>query len=149
MGGAIVTREDGVGDEAYKVMRTAGPSMSPFNAWVFLKGMETLRLRMQAHCDNAMTVARWLEAHPAVDRVHYPGLDSHPQHELARRQQSGFGGIVSIRGPGRPRGSVAGPRSHPLAVDHRQPRRCQDHPHPPRLHHPQPHKRRRARRGGV
>ena len=96
VGGAIVTREDGVGDEAYKVMRTAGPSMSPFNAWVFLKGMETLRLRMQAHCDNAMTVARWLEAHPAVDRVHYPGLDSHPQHELARRQQSGFGGIVSF-----------------------------------------------------
>ena len=100
VGGAIVTNDDSVGDAAYKVMRTAGPSMSPFNAWVFLKGLETLRLRMQAHCASAMKVARWLESHPAVERVHYPGLERHPQHRLARRQQKGFGGVVSfeIRG---------------------------------------------------
>ena len=100
VGGAIVTNDDSVGNEAYKVMRTAGPSMSPFNAWVFLKGLETLRLRMQAHCESAMKVARWLESHPAVERVHYLGLERHPQHHLARRQQKGFGGIVSfeIRG---------------------------------------------------
>lgn len=100
VGGAIVTNDDSVGNEAYKVMRTAGPSMSPFNAWVFLKGLETLRLRMQAHCASAMKVARWLESHPAVARVHYLGLERHPQHHLARRQQNGFGGIVSfeIRG---------------------------------------------------
>ena len=100
VGGAIVTNDDSIGNEAYKVMRTAGPSMSPFNAWVFLKGLETLRLRMQAHCASAMKVARWLESHPAVERVHYLGLERHPQHRLARRQQKGFGGIVSfeIRG---------------------------------------------------
>ena len=96
VGGAIVTNDASVGDEAYKIMRTAGPSMSPFNAWVFLKGLETLRLRMQAHCANAMTVARWLVTHPAVERVHYLGLERHPQHALARRQQRGFGGIVSF-----------------------------------------------------
>ena len=100
VGGAIVTNDESVGDEVYKIMRTAGPSMSPFNAWVFLKGLETLRLRMQAHCANALAVARWLETHPAVERVHYLGLERHPQHRLARRQQRGFGGIVSfeIRG---------------------------------------------------
>ena len=96
VGGAIVTNDDSVRDAAYKIMRSAGPSMSPFNAWVFLKGLETLRLRMQAHCANALTVARWLEMHPAVARVHYLGLERHPQHALARRQQKGFGGIVSF-----------------------------------------------------
>jgi O-succinylhomoserine sulfhydrylase len=70
--------------------------MSPFNAWVFLKGLETLGLRMRQHCATAQTIANWLEAHPAVARVYYPGLASHPQHALARRQQSGFGGIVSF-----------------------------------------------------
>ena len=77
-------------------LRTAGPSMSPFNAWVFLKGLETLNLRMQAHSRNATELAAWLEQQPGVERVHYPGLASHPQHELARKQQSGFGGIVSF-----------------------------------------------------
>jgi O-succinylhomoserine sulfhydrylase len=70
--------------------------MSPFNAWVFLKGLETLSLRMQHHCESALDVARWLEAQPAVERVYHPGLESHPQHELATRQQQGFGGIVSF-----------------------------------------------------
>jgi O-succinylhomoserine sulfhydrylase len=83
-------------DEVYGFIRAAGPTMSPFNAWVFQKGLETLPIRMRAHCDNAIELARWLEQQPAVARVFYAGLDSHPQHELARRQQSGFGGIVSF-----------------------------------------------------
>jgi len=85
-----------VGEEVFGVIRTAGPSMSPFNAWVFLKGLETLSLRMKAHCASASVVAEWLEGHPAVRRVHFPGLVSHPQHEIARRQQRGPGGIVSF-----------------------------------------------------
>ncbi|MGM0953105.1 MAG: O-succinylhomoserine sulfhydrylase [Pseudomonadota bacterium] len=83
-------------DEVYGFIRSAGPTMSPFNAWVFQKGLETLPIRMRAHCDNAIELARWLEQQPAVARVFYAGLESHPQHELARRQQSGFGGIVSF-----------------------------------------------------
>jgi O-succinylhomoserine sulfhydrylase len=70
--------------------------MSPFNAWVFLKGLETLSLRMQAHCRSAAQIAQWLQQQPGVERVFYPGLASHPQHELAARQQSDFGGIVSF-----------------------------------------------------
>jgi O-succinylhomoserine sulfhydrylase len=96
LGGAVVGGEDTVGEQVFGFLRTAGPTMSPFNAWVFLKGLETLSLRMQAHCNAAMVLAEWLQAHPAVERVHYPGLSSHPQHELAARQQSGFGGIVSF-----------------------------------------------------
>jgi O-succinylhomoserine sulfhydrylase len=85
-----------VGKEVFGFLRTAGPTMSPFNAWVFLKGLETLGLRMRAHSDNALALARWLKGHPQVARVHYPGLEDHPQYELATRQQSGFGGIVSF-----------------------------------------------------
>jgi O-succinylhomoserine sulfhydrylase len=70
--------------------------MSPFNAWVFLKGLETLHLRMHACSESALVLAQWLESQPAVGRVYYPGLPSHPQHELAKRQQSAFGGIVSF-----------------------------------------------------
>lgn len=70
--------------------------MSPFNAWVFLKGLETLALRMKAHSDSALQLAQWLEQQPAVARVYHPGLASHPQHALATRQQSGPGGIVSF-----------------------------------------------------
>jgi len=80
----------------YGFMRTAGPSLSPFNAWVFLKGLETLNLRMKAHCASAQALAEWLEKQPRVQRVYYPGLASHPQHALAKQQQSGFGGIVSF-----------------------------------------------------
>ncbi len=76
------------------VMRSAGMSLSPFNAWVVLKGMETLGIRMQAQSQRALELARWLEAHPRVARVHYPGLESHPQHALAMRQQQGLGGAV-------------------------------------------------------
>ncbi len=76
------------------VMRSAGMSLSPFNAWVVLKGMETLGIRMQAQSQRALELARWLEAHPRVARVYYPGLESHPQHALAMRQQQGLGGAV-------------------------------------------------------
>ncbi len=96
IGGAVVGDKERVGKDVYGVLRNGGVTMSPFNAWIFLKGLETLSLRMKAHCDNAMQLAQWLEAHPAVERVNYPGLASHPQHALAQRQQSGFGGIVSF-----------------------------------------------------
>lgn len=96
VGGAVVGDAERVGKEVHGFLRTAGPTMSPFNAWVFLKGLETLQLRMRAHCENAMVLAEWLSQHPAVARVHYPGLASHPQHELAQRQQAGFGGVVSF-----------------------------------------------------
>ena len=96
VGGAVVGDAELVGKNVFGFLRTAGPSMSPFNAWVFLKGLETLSLRMQRHCDSALEIASWLEAQPAVERVYHPGLESHPQHELATRQQQGFGGIVSF-----------------------------------------------------
>ena len=96
IGGAVVGDAERVGKEVFGFLRTAGPTMSPFNAWVFLKGLETLGLRMRAHCESAQRLAEWLAAHPAVARVHYPGLASHPQHGLARSQQSGFGGILSF-----------------------------------------------------
>ncbi|MCG5535841.1 O-succinylhomoserine sulfhydrylase [Ectothiorhodospira mobilis] len=97
VGGAVVGDAERVGKEVFGFLRTAGPSMSPFNAWVFLKGLETLPLRMRAHSAAALELARWLEGHGAVERVHYPGLESHPGHHLAAAQQSGFGGIVSFR----------------------------------------------------
>lgn len=95
LGGAVVGSKALV-EPIYLFLRTAGPSLSPFNAWVLLKGLETLGLRMRAHCDNAMKLAQWLATHPAVERVYYPGLETHPQHALAKRQQSGFGGVVSF-----------------------------------------------------
>lgn len=96
VGGAIVGPRDLISERLFPFLRTAGPSLSPFNAWVFLKGLETLALRMQAHSTNALAIARFLAAHPAVGRVHYPGLESHPQHALAKRQQRGFGGVISF-----------------------------------------------------
>lgn len=96
LGGAVVGSEALVGGEIYSFLRTAGPSMSPFNAWVFLKGLETLGLRMQAHSANALRLAQWLEQHPAVARVYYPGLTSHPQYELIQRQQTAGGGVLSF-----------------------------------------------------
>ncbi|HEY0562409.1 MAG TPA: PLP-dependent transferase, partial [Methylophilus sp.] len=80
----------------YGYLRTAGVTMSAFNAWVFLKGLETLHIRMEAHARKALALATWLEAQPNVARVHYPGLASHPQHALAMRQQTNGGGIVSF-----------------------------------------------------
>ncbi len=83
-------------DEVFKFLRTAGPTLSAFNAWILLKGLETLQIRMEAQSARAMQLAQWLEAHPQVARVFYPGLASHPQHALAMRQQTGGGAIVSF-----------------------------------------------------
>lgn len=96
LGGAVLGRRELVMEGIFRFLRTAGPTLSAFNAWVIFKGLETLRLRMEAHSRSALEVARWLEAHPAVERVHYPGLPSHPQHALAVRQQRAGGGIVSF-----------------------------------------------------
>ena len=96
LGGAVLGNEQLVGNDVYGVVRTGGPSMSAFNAWVFLKGLETLNLRMQAHCKNAGKIAEWLETQKNVECVYYPGLPSHPQHEIAKSQQSGFGGVLSF-----------------------------------------------------
>ena len=96
VGGAVVGNKELVGEKVYGFMRTCGPSLSPFNAWVFLKGLETLSLRVKAHSANALELAQWLEKQKCVKRVYYPGLASHPQHELAKKQQSGFGGIMSF-----------------------------------------------------
>ena len=83
-------------DEVFKFLRTAGPTLSAFNAWVLLKGLETLQIRLEAQSAKAMQLALWLEKHPSVARVYYPGLPSHPQFELARRQQKSGGAIVSF-----------------------------------------------------
>ncbi|HEX4872374.1 MAG TPA: O-succinylhomoserine sulfhydrylase [Nevskiaceae bacterium] len=96
LGGAVVGDAQTVGKDLAAVLRTAGPCLSPFNAWVFLKGLETLALRMRAHDANALALARWLEGRPGVRRVHHPGLPSHPQYALAQRQQRGGGAIVSL-----------------------------------------------------
>jgi len=95
LGGAVLGSKKNM-ESVYGFLRTAGPTMSPFNAWIFLKGMETLKVRMDAHCANALELSRWLEAQPNVARVFYPGLPSHPQHALALKQQKSGGGIVSF-----------------------------------------------------
>ncbi|GAB2180299.1 O-succinylhomoserine sulfhydrylase [Denitratisoma sp. agr-D3] len=95
LGGAVCGKKVHT-EDVFKFLRTAGPSLSPFNAWVILKGLETLKLRMEAQSANALDLARRLEAHPLVERVFYPGLPSHPQHDLAMRQQSRGGAIVSF-----------------------------------------------------
>jgi len=95
LGGAVLGSKK-LMEPVYGFLRTAGPTLSAFNAWVLLKGLETLKLRMDAHSTNALELARWLEAQPNVARVFYPGLPSHPQHQLAMRQQKTGGGIVSF-----------------------------------------------------
>jgi O-succinylhomoserine sulfhydrylase len=103
MAGAICGPSRIIVDIFGPVVRTAGMTLSPFNAWVVLKGLETLNIRMQAQSANALAVARWLETQPGVARVYYPGLASHPQHDLAMRQQSGIGGAVvsfDVKGEG-------------------------------------------------
>ncbi len=96
VGGAVVGPRQLVAEEIFAVLRTTGPSLSPFNAWVALKGLETLSLRMQAHSQQAMQLADFLLQQPGVEQVYYPGLESHPQHQLACTQQQGFGGVVSF-----------------------------------------------------
>jgi len=94
MAGALCGPKKLIVDVFGPLVRTAGMTLAPFNAWVVLKGLETLGIRMQAQCANALAVAKWLEKQPQVARVYYPGLESHPQHDLAMRQQSGMGGAV-------------------------------------------------------
>lgn len=96
LAGAVCGRADLVSGPLFNFVRTAGPALSPFNAWVCLKGMETLALRMRAQSQAALEIARWLESHARVERVHYPGLESHPQHALAARQQSAGGAVLSF-----------------------------------------------------
>ncbi|MGM0450838.1 MAG: O-succinylhomoserine sulfhydrylase [Pseudomonadota bacterium] len=96
VGGAVVGSNQ-LMEEVHGVIRSGGPTMSPFNAWVFLKGLETLSLRMKAHSENALRVAQWLREKPGIETVLYAGLPDHPQNELAQRQQSGGSGVVSFR----------------------------------------------------
>ncbi len=109
MAGAVCGPRTLIEDKLAPLIRTAGMNLSPFNAWVVLKGLETLSIRMQAQGANALALAQWLEAHPAVQRTFYPGLASHPQHELAMRQQSGQGGAVVsfVVGSGSPQAARA------------------------------------------
>lgn len=97
LGGAVLGKRDLLMDGGiYGFLRTAGPTLSAFNAWVILKGLETLKIRVEAHSANALQMARWLESQSNVTRVFYPGLMSHPQHELAKHQQKSGGGIVTF-----------------------------------------------------
>ncbi len=107
LGGAVVGSE-ALMEQVLGFVRTCGPTMSPFNAWVFLKGLETLRLRMEAHSANALELALWLQQHQAVEHVFYGGLEDHPFHQLAKKQQRAFGGVLSFR--------VKGGREHSWKV---------------------------------
>jgi len=96
LGGAVLGRREVIFEPVFGFLRSAGPTLSPFNAWVILKGLETLRIRVEAQCAGALELARWLEQQPRVERVYYPGLPSHPQYQLAQRQQKGPGAVVSF-----------------------------------------------------
>jgi cystathionine gamma-lyase len=95
VGGVLVARDADLGERLAFLQNSVGAVQGPFDSFLALRGLKTLALRMERHCENGMAVARWLEAHPAVSRVYYPGLESHPQHELAKRQMAGFGGMVT------------------------------------------------------
>jgi len=97
MGGAVIGNKKQVGEDVYAFLRSAGPSLSPFNAWVQMKGLETLTIRMKAHSRYALKVANWLEAQPSVERVFYPDLPSHPQHALAQGQQRAAAGVLAFQ----------------------------------------------------
>ena len=96
LGGAVVGNNE-LMTEVLAFLRTAGPTMSPFNAWICLKGLETLNIRMQAHSSSALTIAQWLTKQPGIEKVFYSGLESHPGHKLACQQQKAFGGVLSFR----------------------------------------------------
>lgn len=96
IGGIVVTRDEGLAEEIRFIRKSTGAVPGPMDAWLCLRGIKTLAVRMRAHNENGLAVARWLESHPAVDRVFYPGLESHPQHELAKAQMDGFTGMVSV-----------------------------------------------------
>jgi cystathionine gamma-lyase len=96
VGGVVIAADKEVAERMAFLQNSVGAVSGPFDAFLALRGVKTLSLRMRAHCENALELARWLEKHPAVERVVYPGLKSHPQHALAKRQMEGFGGIVTI-----------------------------------------------------
>ena len=96
VGGAVVGNEQLVGEAVYGYLRTAGTCLSPFNAWIFMKGLETLALRMRTHSENVLCLAHWLQGQPGIHKVFYAGLPDHPQFELAKRQQSAFGGLLAF-----------------------------------------------------
>ncbi|UPG95349.1 trans-sulfuration enzyme family protein [Luteibacter aegosomatissinici] len=100
VGGIVVAATQEVADQMAFLQNSVGAIAGPFDSFLAMRGLKTLHLRMRAHCEGALELARWLEAHPAIERVIYPGLQSHPQHELAARQMAGFGGIISavVRG---------------------------------------------------
>ena len=104
LGGAVVGNHTLL-EDVFGYVRTTGPSMSPFNAWIFLKGLETLRLRMKAHSESAQKIAEWLAVHPKVEKVYFAGLKDHIGHELAVKQQTGFSGIVSFEVKGEREGA--------------------------------------------
>jgi O-succinylhomoserine sulfhydrylase len=95
--GGVVVGNNALMEEVYGFLRSAGPTLSPFNAWVFLKGLETLPLRMKAHSESALKIAKWLDSRPEIEQVFYNGLPEHPQHAIAAKQQSAFGGLVSFK----------------------------------------------------
>jgi O-succinylhomoserine sulfhydrylase len=96
LGGALVGSKQFIMEKVFPFVRSAGPTLSAFNAWILLKGLETLSLRVERQSANALEIARWLDQHPSVGRVFYPGLESHPQYEIAKRQQKAGGAIVSF-----------------------------------------------------
>lgn len=96
VGGTIMTNNKKYYDKLWVLQNSIGPSQSPFDSWLVLRGIKTLAIRMEAHQKNAMELAKWLEKHPKVDRVTYPGLPSHPQHKIAKKQMSGFGGMITF-----------------------------------------------------
>ncbi|GAB4017964.1 MAG: cystathionine gamma-synthase [Bdellovibrio sp.] len=96
VGGALMTNSDELAKEFFRLQNSIGPSMSPFDSWLVLRGVKTLALRMEAHAKNAQKIAEYLESHPQVESVIYPGLSSHPQHKIAKKQMSGFGGMITF-----------------------------------------------------
>jgi O-succinylhomoserine sulfhydrylase len=106
LGGAVAGKKDLIMDKLFPFLRTVGPSLSPFNAWVILKGLETLSLRLHKQSENALKVAQWLEKHPNVERVYYPGLTSHAGYALAQRQQKASGALVSFEVKNKPEATL-------------------------------------------
>jgi len=96
VGGCLMLNNKSVYEKLWKLQNSTGPSQSPFDSWLVLRGIKTLALRMEAHAKNAMKIAKYLEAHPKVEKVVYPGLKSHPQHRIAKKQMSGFGGMITF-----------------------------------------------------
>jgi len=94
--GCVVTKDKTLGDEIKFIQNACGAILSPFDSWLLIRGIETLPLRIRQHCSTALQVAEWLQRHPAVDKVHYPGLTNHPNHNIAKHQASGFGGVISF-----------------------------------------------------